>query len=184
MSRTDASGSETAWWWLQEFRCDWCWSLWHQRSPYILPTPTRCPDTLPTPTKCPDTLWNPTKSFFFPLLTWVWVNSGSWWWTGRPDVLWFMGLQRVGHDWTSELNWTYLLSYSLASGLSIIQSRNMLWAYHVPSWFEALAMLMPLRFPFPELSPYDISFMSCIQLFLPPKHKQKTPKARNYPHIA
>ena len=38
--------------------------------------------------------------------TWVWVNSGSWWWTGRPGVLWFMGLQRVGHDWTTELNWT------------------------------------------------------------------------------
>ena len=30
--------------------------------------------------------------------TWVWVNSGSWWWTGRPGVLRFMGLQRVGHD--------------------------------------------------------------------------------------
>ena len=38
--------------------------------------------------------------------TWVWVNSGSWWWTGRPGVLWFMGLQRFGHDWTTELNWT------------------------------------------------------------------------------
>ena len=32
--------------------------------------------------------------------TWVWLNSGSWWWTGRPGVLRFMGLQRVGHDWT------------------------------------------------------------------------------------
>ena len=29
--------------------------------------------------------------------TWVWVDSRSWWWTGRPGVLWFMGLQRVGH---------------------------------------------------------------------------------------
>ena len=38
--------------------------------------------------------------------TWVWVNSGSWWWTGRPGVLRFMGLQRVGHDWATELNWT------------------------------------------------------------------------------
>ena len=38
--------------------------------------------------------------------TWVWVNSGSWWWTGRPGVLWFMGLQRVAHDWATELNWT------------------------------------------------------------------------------
>ena len=39
---------------------------------------------------------------------WVWVNSGSWWWTGRPGVLQFMGLQRVGHDWATELNWTEL----------------------------------------------------------------------------
>ena len=37
--------------------------------------------------------------------TWVWVNSGSWWWTGRPGVLQFMGSQRVGHDWATELNW-------------------------------------------------------------------------------
>ena len=40
--------------------------------------------------------------------TWVWVNSGSWWWTGRPGVLWFMGSQRAGHDWATELNWTEL----------------------------------------------------------------------------
>ena len=38
--------------------------------------------------------------------TWVWVDSGSWWWTGRPGVLQFMGMQRVGHDWVTELNWT------------------------------------------------------------------------------
>ena len=38
--------------------------------------------------------------------TWVWVNSGSWWWTGRPGMLRFMGLQRIGHDWVTELNWT------------------------------------------------------------------------------
>ena len=37
--------------------------------------------------------------------TWVWVNSGSWWWTGRPGMLRFMGLQRVRHDWATELNW-------------------------------------------------------------------------------
>jgi len=40
--------------------------------------------------------------------TWVWVDSGSWWWTGRPGVLRFMGSQRVGHDWVTELNWTEL----------------------------------------------------------------------------
>ena len=55
--------------------------------------------------------------------TWIWVNVGSWWWTGRPGVLQFMGSQRVGHDWATELNWMangvdifpcgYLLSISL-----------------------------------------------------------------------
>ena len=38
--------------------------------------------------------------------SWVLVNSGSWWWTGRPGVLRFMGSQSVRHDWATELNWT------------------------------------------------------------------------------
>ena len=37
--------------------------------------------------------------------TWVWVNSRSWWWTGRPDVLQSMGSQRVRHTWATKLNW-------------------------------------------------------------------------------
>ena len=37
--------------------------------------------------------------------TWIWVNSGTWWCTGRPGVLQFMGSQRVGHNWATELNW-------------------------------------------------------------------------------
>ena len=36
----------------------------------------------------------------------VCVDSASWWWTGRPGVLRFMGSQRVGHNWVTELNWT------------------------------------------------------------------------------
>ena len=35
-------------------------------------------------------------------------NSGSWWWTGRPGLLQSMGLQRVGHNWATELNWICL----------------------------------------------------------------------------
>ena len=38
--------------------------------------------------------------------TWVWVKSGRWWWTGRPGVLRFMGSERVGHNWATELNWS------------------------------------------------------------------------------
>ena len=41
--------------------------------------------------------------------TWVWVNFGSWWWTGRPGVQLFMGSQRVRHDCVTELNWTELM---------------------------------------------------------------------------
>ena len=41
--------------------------------------------------------------------TWIWVNSGSWWWTGRPGVLWFMGSRRVGHNWATELNWIIMI---------------------------------------------------------------------------
>ena len=42
--------------------------------------------------------------------TWVWVDSRSWWWTGRPGVLQFMELQRVGHDWVTELtDWLWEL---------------------------------------------------------------------------
>ena len=47
------------------------------------------------------------------LWTWVWVNSGSWWWTGRPGMLQSMGLQRVGHSWVTELNWILVLFYKL-----------------------------------------------------------------------
>ena len=38
--------------------------------------------------------------------TWGWVNSGSWWWTGRPGMLRFMGLQRVEHSWATDLIWS------------------------------------------------------------------------------
>ena len=43
--------------------------------------------------------------------TWVWVNSRSWWWTGRLGVLQFMGSQRVGHSWATELNWSDMSLY-------------------------------------------------------------------------
>ena len=39
--------------------------------------------------------------------TWVWVNFRSWWWTGRNGMLQSMGLQTVGHDWATELNWDW-----------------------------------------------------------------------------
>ena len=49
-------------------------------------------------------------------LTWVWVDYGSWWWTGRPGVLQSMGSQRVGHNWVTKLNW--MEGYNLGDSLS------------------------------------------------------------------
>ena len=43
--------------------------------------------------------------------TWIWASSGSWWWTGKPGVLRFMGSQRAGRHWETELNWTELRHY-------------------------------------------------------------------------
>jgi len=37
--------------------------------------------------------------------TWVWASSVSWWWTGNPGMLQSIGLQRVWHDWVTELKW-------------------------------------------------------------------------------
>ena len=50
--------------------------------------------------------------------TWVWVNSRSWWWTGRPGVLRFTGSQRVGHDWATDLVWSDFSPRSLYLSLN------------------------------------------------------------------
>ena len=50
--------------------------------------------------------------------SWVWVNSGHWWWTGRPGVLQSMGLQRVGHDWATELNRLWVTIHSKFSSIN------------------------------------------------------------------
>ena len=79
--------------------------------------------------------------------TWVWVDSCSWWWTGRPGILKFMGLQRVRHDWVTELNWTELKSPQSCLTLfnpmdhsppgssvhGILQTRILEWV-GMPSW--------------------------------------------------
>ena len=62
--------------------------------------------------------------------TWVWVNSGSWWWTGRPGMLRFMGSQRVWHDWATELNWTIV---SVPQSLWLFLC---LWGYFLVYSFE------------------------------------------------
>ena len=54
--------------------------------------------------------------------TWVWISSRSWWWTGKPGMLQSMGLQRIRHDWETELNWTNLVARSLYLLITFLQS--------------------------------------------------------------
>ena len=76
--------------------------------------------------------------------TWVWVNSKSWWWTGRPGVLRFMGSQRVGHDWATGLNWMYtyvpsrehklqITSHKISQDLVINCQLSLSEVFHLPS---------------------------------------------------
>ena len=60
---------------------------------------------------------------------WVWVNYGRWWWTGRPGMLQFMGSQRVGHDWETEMNWTELQHFW-------VEHINVFW-YHLKSYISS-----------------------------------------------
>ena len=52
--------------------------------------------------------------------TWVWVNSGSWWWTEKPGVLQSMELERVGHNWATELNLYCTVNYHKSLEKSVI----------------------------------------------------------------
>ena len=81
--------------------------------------------------------------------TWVWVNSGSWWWTGRPGVLQFMGSQRVRHDWASELNFPdftpvfsnsffFIAAYSCFVKVMFSQKLLACFVFNAPLLFELL----------------------------------------------
>ena len=86
--------------WCWSWNCNtlatWCEELTHWERPW-------CWERLKVGGEGDDKAWDgwmasPTQC------TWVWVDSRSWWWTGRPGVLQSMGLQRVGHNWATELN--------------------------------------------------------------------------------
>ena len=70
--------------------------------------------------------------------TWVWVNSGSWWWTGRPGVLQFMGSQRVGHDWATELDWTTVFCWIKMSKQVKVKVQVLYMYYYCGSHWKSL----------------------------------------------
>ena len=68
--------------------------------------------------------------------TWVWVNCRSWWWTGRPGVLQSMGSQRVGSNWVTELNWTYVILSLGSHRLQVQFSPSQSTGGHTPYLFD------------------------------------------------
>ena len=99
-----------------QYLATWCEELTHLKRPW-------CWERLRAGEEGDDSGWDdwmasPTQ------WTWVWVDSGSWWLTGRPGELWFMGSQRVKHNWATEMNWTeYLLTVN-ATLIQILQWRD------------------------------------------------------------
>ena len=86
------------WSWNSNTLATWCEELTHLKRPW-------CWERLRVGEEGDDRGWNGWMASLTQW-TWVWVDSGSWWWTGRPSMLPFMESQRVGHDWVTELNWT------------------------------------------------------------------------------
>ena len=69
----------------------------------------------------PSTVWSPLNSLFL-----TFMDSGSWWWTGRPGVLRFMGSQGIRHDWATELNCTDIYANSQVECRSLVFTPNVL----------------------------------------------------------
>ena len=86
--------------------------------------------------------------------TWVWVNSESWWWTGKSGLLQSMGSQRVGHDWATELNRTETRSLDSGAGLD----------------FQSLAIKSPSC---------DVG-ISLVMLLYPPEESREAPPPPNW----
>ena len=130
---------------------DWCWSLnsntlatWceeltHLKRPW-------CRERLRAGEEGDNKGWggwmaSPTQ------WTWVWVDSRSWWWTGGLACCGFMGLQRVRHDWATELNWT-LEATSSKSVSSLVGRKPYHWCFlgfvtvFVPSPRPSISLLL------------------------------------------
>ena len=88
---------EWCWSWNSSYLATWCEELTHLKRPW-------CWERLRAGGEGVDRGcdgWTASLTQW----AWVWVNSGSWRWTGRPGVLKFMGMQRVGHGWVTDMNW-------------------------------------------------------------------------------
>ena len=139
----------------------WCEELTHLKGPW-------CWERLKAGGEGDDRGWDSWMASLTQW-TWVWVNSGSWWWTGRPGVLWFMGSQRTGHEW---LNWTELawniplvslisLKRSLVFPVLLFSSISLHWSLR-KTFLNPLCVLWNSVFKWVYLSFCPFSFSSPI----------------------
>ena len=147
------------WSWNSNTLVTWCKELSHWKRPW-------CWERLKTGGEGDNRGWDGWMASSTQWI-WIWASSGSWWWTGRPGVLRFMGSQRVGHDWETELNWTMCVcvcvflcisrfatpgTVACQAPLSIEFSRQEHWS--------GLPFLSPGTLPDPGIE--SMSHVSCI----------------------
>ena len=150
---------------------DWCWSwnsstlatsweeLTHWKRPWFW-------EGLGAGGEGDDRGWD---GWMASLTRWTWVsgNSGSWWWTGRPGVLRFMGWQRVGHDWVTELNWTELCVHAYICFLYLQSfSRCLVQLIIIDLWYAAIHGVAKSRTwlsDWTELTKTECCNLSCSQ---------------------
>ena len=116
------------WSWNSNTLAIWCEELTHWQRPW-------CWGRLRAGGEGDDRGWDGWMASMTPW-TWVWVDSRSWWWTGRPGVLWFIGSQRVRHDWATELSWYNCLVWLLHRSRETGKCRWHLWRDESTLYFD------------------------------------------------
>ena len=96
IGRSDVDWKIWCWSWSSNTLATWFEELTHLKTPW-------CWERLKVGGEGDNRGWDGWMASL-PQWRWVWVNSGSWWWTGRPGVLWPRVSRRVRHDWATELN--------------------------------------------------------------------------------
>ena len=94
--------------------------------------------------------------------TWVWASSRSWWWTGKPGVLQSMGLQRVGHNWTTEQQSVVLNG----AALSYVPLGEKIWV-QVDPWSpnHVIQGSNGVLLNIPHYIPVQMTAISCIDFY-------------------
>ena len=108
------------WSWNSDTLATWCKELTQLKRPW-------CSERLRAGREGVDRGWDGWMASLTQW-TWVWVDFGSWWWTGRSGVLHSMGLQRFRPDWETDLNWTECLSYIRVFNFN---DSNFFFSFHV-----------------------------------------------------